>query len=95
MAVGKDNLARTVSEKTGLNLIDTKILVSAFFDAIKDELCDKKRIELRGFGSFYIKNSKAKVARNPRTGEKVNVAAKNVPVFKVSTKLLEELNKEN
>jgi len=92
MAVGKDNLARAVSVKTGLNLIDTRILVSAFFDAIKDELQEKKKIELRGFGSFYVKQRKARAARNPRTGEKVSVAAKNIPVFKVSDKLLEKLN---
>jgi len=94
MAVGKDSLARAVCEKTGLNLIDAKILTSAFFGAIKDELLKKKKIELRGFGSFSIKECKARSARNPRTGEKINIPAKNIPVFKVSDKLLERLNQD-
>ena len=94
MAVGKDILARTVSEKTGLNLIDSKILTAAFFDAIKDELSAKKRIELRGFGNFAVKECKARAARNPRTGENLAIPTRNVPVFKVSNILLEKLNKE-
>jgi nucleoid DNA-binding protein len=94
MAVGKDNLARVVSEKTGLNLIDTRILVTTFFDAIKEELVEKKKIELRGFGSFYVKECKARNARNPRTGEKISIAARKIPVFKVSDKLLEKLNEK-
>ena len=94
MAVGKDNLAKAVCEKTGLNLIDARILTLAFFDAIKEELAQKKKIELRGFGSFYVKKCKARAARNPRTGEKISVPSRNVPVFKVSDKLLERLNQD-
>ena len=95
MAVGKDNLARTVSEETGLNLIGTRILVTAFIDAIKEELAEKRRIGLRGFGCFYVKNCEERTARNPRTGEKVVIPKRNISVFTASDILLEKLNGKN
>ncbi|MCL1947462.1 MAG: integration host factor subunit beta [Chitinivibrionia bacterium] len=92
MTVGKDCLARVVSEKTGLNLIDTRLLVVAFLEALKGELADGKRVELRGLGSFYVKKCKASKARNPRNGEKVQLPARKRPVFKVSRQVVEKLN---
>ncbi len=61
--------------------------VDAFLDAVKDALRDQKNIEIRGFGTFKIRRRKTRMARNPRTGEPVEVAARPVPVFKPSKEL--------
>jgi nucleoid DNA-binding protein len=92
MTIGKDYLARVVSEKTGLNLIDTRLLVTAFFDALKNEMADGRKVELRGLGSFFVRNCKALKARNPRSGEKIDLPERKKPVFKVSQQIVEKLN---
>ncbi len=58
--------------------------MDAFFESVIDSLKAGKRIEIRGFGSFNIRHKNLRDARNPRTGEKVTVGAKNVPAFKIS-----------
>ena len=92
MALGREELARKVSEKTGLNLIDAKLVVASFFDAIKSELVKGKRIELRGFGRFFVKEKKPRIARNPRSGQEVNVQRKFSPIFKISDIIIKKLN---
>ena len=66
---------------------DCARVVDAFLDAIKEALRDGKNIEVRGFGTFKIRKRKTRMARNPRTGEPVEVAARPVPVFKPSKEL--------
>ena len=66
---------------------DCARVVDAFLDAVKDALRDQKNIEIRGFGTFKIRRRKTRMARNPRTGEPVEVAARPVPVFKPSKEL--------
>ena len=61
--------------------------VDAFLDAIKDALKEQKNIEVRGFGTFKIRQRKTRMARNPRTGSPVEVSARPVPVFKPSKEL--------
>jgi len=92
MAVGKDYLTKKVSEKTGLNAIDTKLIIASFLDAIKKELAEGKKIELRGFGRFFVKESKPRIARNPRNGLEVKVDKKFKPTFKVSDSIVNKLN---
>jgi len=92
MAVGKDYLTKRVSEKTGLNTLDTKLVIASFLDAVKRELSEGKKIELRGFGRFFVKESKPRMARNPRNGLEVNVGKKFKPAFKVSDKIINKLN---
>ena len=58
-----------------------------FLDAIKDALKEQENIEVRGFGTFKIRKRKTRMARNPRTGDPVEVAARPVPVFKPSKEL--------
>ena len=62
-------------------------MVDAFLEAVKEALADQHNIEIRGFGTFKIRNRKTRMARNPRTGEPVEVAARPVPVFKPSKEL--------
>lgn len=71
---------------------DVERIVSKIFDEITDALARGDRVELRGFGAFSIKSRPARVGRNPRTGEKVEVAEKRVPYFKTGKDLREKLN---
>ena len=67
-------------------------IVTAIFDEITAALSRGDRVELRGFGAFSVKRRDARIGRNPRTGEAVNVAAKRVPFFKTGKLLRERLN---
>jgi len=80
----KADLIGTVAQKTGLTLNESESAVNSLFDSIIDSLKTRKRIEIRGFGSFNIRHKNLRQARNPRTGEKVMVDEKEVPVFKIS-----------
>jgi integration host factor subunit beta len=67
-------------------------VVSALFDSINDQLAKGGRVELRGFGAFSTRQRDARVGRNPRTGESVDVDAKRVPYFKPGKEMRERLN---
>ena len=66
---------------------DCARVVDAFLEAIKESLQSQENIEVRGFGTFKIRNRKTRMARNPRTGSPVEVSARPVPVFKLSKEL--------
>ena len=78
----KKEIVRTISEQIGLTQLKTKEIVQKTFDAIVETLVEERRIELRNFGVFEVKQRAARKARNPRTGEEVNVPPKKVVVFK-------------
>jgi nucleoid DNA-binding protein len=80
----KADLVEEVSGKTGLTRTDVSVVVDAFLEAVKKSLENGNNIEIRGFGTFKIKQRKARKARNPRTGEEVPVPDRMVPVFKPS-----------
>lgn len=71
---------------------DVERIVSAIFEEISAALARGQRVELRGFGAFSVKQREARVGRNPRTGEAVNVAEKHIPFFKTGKQLRERLN---
>ena len=71
-----------------------KKAVTIFFDEIKDTLSEGGRVELRGLGAFWIKERKARKARNPKNGESVYVEPKKVIAFKMGKQLKEVLNKK-
>ncbi len=72
---------------------DLEQLVNTVFDTITEALENGDRVELRGFGAFSLRERKARVGRNPRTGEAVNVDAKTIPFFKMGKGMRERLNK--
>jgi nucleoid DNA-binding protein len=72
----------TIAKATGLKQADIKRIVQMVLDGIIDVLVAEKRIELRNFGVFEVRHRKARKARNPRTGEEVQVPEKNVVTFK-------------
>lgn len=78
----KKDIVRTISEEVGLTQQQTKEIVQKTFDAIIESLVRERRIELRNFGVFEVKPRAARKARNPRTGEQVDVPQKHVVTFK-------------
>jgi nucleoid DNA-binding protein len=80
--VTKKDIVRTISEEVGLTQQQTKEIVQKTFDAIIESLVREGRIELRNFGVFEVKPRAARKARNPRTGEQVEVPRKHVVTFK-------------
>ncbi|MEM9645994.1 MAG: HU family DNA-binding protein [Planctomycetota bacterium] len=78
----KKDIVRTISEEVGLTQQQTKKIVQKTFDAIIDCLVRDQRIELRNFGVFEVKPRAARKARNPRTGQQVDVPSKHVVTFK-------------
>ncbi|MGB0683875.1 MAG: integration host factor subunit beta [Magnetovibrionaceae bacterium] len=71
---------------------DVERIVTTIFDEITNTLSQGDRVELRGFGAFSVKERGARVGRNPRTGEAVDVDAKYIPYFKTGKQLREKLN---
>ena len=71
---------------------DVERLVNTVFDQITGAMAKGDRVELRGFGAFSVKRREARVGRNPRTGEAVDVDAKHVPFFKTGKGLHDRLN---
>ena len=78
----KKEIVKQISDRIGLTQLKTKDIVQQTFDAIVDTLIEVGRIELRNFGVFEVKMRKARKARNPRTGERVDVEPKKVVTFK-------------
>ena len=91
LVVTKKEIVKTISEEIGLTQLKTKEIVQKTFDAIVDTLVEDKRIELRNFGVFEVKQRAARKARNPRTGEKVFVPEKFVVTFKPGKEMEERV----
>ena len=90
----KSGLIEAVAEKTPhISKKDTEIVVNTIFDSMTQALKKGERIEIRGFGSFQVKVREAREGRNPKTGEKVELAGKYVPHFKPGKELRERVNK--
>ena len=86
-------IARLAEQNPSLYHRDLEQLVNTVFETITKALEDGDRVELRGFGAFSIRERKARMGRNPRTGESVNVEAKRMPFFKMGKGMRERLNK--
>lgn len=87
----KKEIVKTISEEIGLTQLKTKEIVQKTFDAIVDTLISDQRIELRNFGVFEVKKRAARKARNPRTGDKVDVPEKYVVTFKPGKEMEERV----
>ncbi len=85
-------IQKLVDENPHLFQKDVENIIAAVFDEISDGLAQGKRVELRGFGAFSVKNRPARIGRNPRTGEQVAVGEKYVPQFKAGKEIRERLN---
>lgn len=91
----KSELVQIIAEQNPhLYQRDVENIINAILDEISDALAEGNRVELRGFGAFSVKNRAARVGRNPRTGERVDVEEKWVPFFKTGKDLRERLNED-
>ena len=87
----KKEIVKTISEEIGMTQLKTKEIVQKTFNAIVDTLVDERRIELRNFGVFEVKKRAARKARNPRTGQRVDVPQKFVITFKPGKEMEEKV----
>lgn len=83
----KAELSDLLFERLGLNKRESKDMVEAFFDIIHDALVKGDDVKLSGFGNFNIRRKAPRPGRNPRTGEAIPIAARNVVTFHASHKL--------
>ena len=90
--VTKKDLVERISDSTGLTQVDTKIVVESFLESISRALQSGQNIEIRGFGRFKIKPKKARMARNPRTNQRIQVDAGVKPAFESSRELCKRVN---
>ncbi len=86
----KQDLVNKVAE-SGITKKQAGAAVDAIIEAIKGALADGDKVNLVGFGSFSIRERVAREGRNPRTGQKLEIAAKKVPVFKAGKELKESV----
>ena len=88
----KSDLIEVVATKLQLPKGKAELIVNCVFDSMEESLKKGERIEIRGFGSFEIRHYKAYEGRNPRTGEKIKIAASKQAKFKPGKRLRDELN---
>jgi len=91
--MNKSELVEALSIEKNLTYKKSEEIVNIIFDSLADELAGSGRIEIRGFGSFVVKEYKAYMGRNPKTGEVIKVKPKKLPFFKVGKELRERVNK--
>lgn len=92
--MAKADLLKAIKEKSGTDLTTAKVeeMFDAVFDTIASELESGNKVDIRGFGVFSVKDQKARTARNPRTGEAIEVPAKKAPAFKAGKGLKDQVN---
>ncbi|MCG6535435.1 MAG: integration host factor subunit beta [Syntrophales bacterium LBB04] len=90
--MNKSDLIATLSKKNNLTEKQSTEIVNLIFDGFTDTFKQGGRIEIRGFGSFSVREYGAYTGRNPKTGKEVDVGAKRGVFFKVGKKLKERLN---
>jgi len=89
----KAELVDQVAHSTQLTKKHAEIMVNTVFESIVDSLQSGEKIELRGFGSFRIRQRGSRTGRNPKTGAKVEVPSKSIPYFKPGKELKQLLNR--
>ena len=90
----KADLVEEVARVTELTRKDSEVIVDTMFESVIKALKTGDKLEVRGFGSFRVRQRNARVGRNPKTGEKVEVPAKRIPFFKPSKELKDFVNSD-
>ena len=80
--MNKAELVNAAAEKAGLSKKDTESVLNAALEAISECLADGDKVQLVGFGAFEVKSRAARIGRNPKTKESIEIPASQVPVFK-------------
>ena len=90
--MNKSELVKALADQANISLDEATLVVNTCVDSMKDSLLEGGRVEIRGFGSFKVKEYGSYAGRNPRTGEKVAVEPKRLPFFRAGKELKEYLN---
>jgi len=90
--MNKNELIASVADKCSLNKADAGAAVEAVLGTVQESLCAGNEVRILGFGNFAVSDRKATTARNPRTGETVQVAASKAPKFKAGKALKDAVN---
>tara|TARA_B100000945_G_C20373226_1_gene593218 strand:- start:666 stop:956 length:291 start_codon:yes stop_codon:yes gene_type:complete len=88
----KSDIINEVAKGTGLTKVETEAVLEGIIHSISESLKRGERIDIRGFGSFFVKERSARDARNPATSEIIKLSKRYVPIFKVSKLLKESVN---
>jgi integration host factor subunit beta len=91
--MNKSELVEALSQKKNLTYKKAEQIVNLIFDSMSQSLVDRDRIEIRGFGSFMVKDYKSYLGRNPKTGEIIKVEEKRLPFFKAGKGLRERVDR--
>jgi integration host factor subunit beta len=90
--MNKSELIESLAAEKGLTYKKAEEIVNIVFDAMSSAMIRNERIEIRGFGSFVVKDYKSYTGRNPKTGEPIEVKPKKLPFFKVGKELKERVD---
>ena len=90
--MNKSDIINLVSDKNNLSLVDTEYSIKKVIDYMASNLYQGDRIEIRGFGTFCLHTHKSRIARNPKTGEKIALERRNTVHFKPSKELKSRVN---
>lgn len=90
--MNKSELMEKLAERSGINVMQAEDVVNLIYRKMRDTMVNGGRIEIRGFGSFVVKEYDAYEGRNPKTGEKIPVPPKKLPFFKVGKELKERID---
>ncbi len=85
--MNKTDLVSQVAAKTGMTKKDVEKVVNAFFGTVEGTLKDSGKVQLVGFGTFEVRDRKARKGRNPQTGQEISIPATKVPAFKAGKAL--------
>ena len=90
--MNKLELISALKDEAGISKSEAAKVVQIFFENMADAMTRGERVEVRGLCSFYVKNYKSYVGRNPKTGEKVTIQPKKLPFFKSGKELKERVD---
>ena len=91
--MNKTELINALAEASENSKKDAEKFLNAFVQVVTDKLAEGDKIQIVGFGSFEVKDRPARVARNPRTNEEIQIAASKAPAFKAGKALKDAVNK--
>lgn len=91
--MNKNELVSAAADKCGLSKKDTEAAINAAIDVISECLADGDKVQLVGFGAFEVKSRAARIGRNPKTKESIEIPASKVPMFKPGKALKDAVSK--
>ena len=92
--MNKSELVSVIAEKMGVSKKEAEAATNAFISTVTTALTEGRKIQLVGFGTFEVRTREARMGRNPRTGETMEIAASKVPAFKASSALKNVVNEK-